>query len=796
MQVNRCPPFLHGTKVTSRIPGQLEMTVVVRGVFRIAPGAPLTAIESPVEAGSLAGDLFGDDDDERTGPLLHASDFADFKLKTDLLLRGTCHPGEGRAVRVCTVRFAVGTWSKSLRVFGRRVWTERIGEPVSEPAPFVSMPITWENAFGGPEHARNPAGKGHRTPELPAVEDPEAPLRSRRDTPEPASFGALNPGWPQRSGKVGTDYGKKWKKTRAPFYAADFDWSYFNAAPPDQQLDRYLAGDEALVFEYLHPEAIRLTARLPGVRPRVLCRRTDGATTDVTMNLDTLLADLDRGRIELVWRGLAKVADEQLDDVRTLFLGCEPIGAPRPADHWLAELAAFEADPIQADKLIPPEVKQRFAEVEALAAEARAAPPPPPRPPMPADPADRLAAVLSANSNAMPADQRAQAEQALAKIKAARDANQGKLADLPGKSGITPTRQGAEQALAKVLASQKAAAAARGLSTDRFDAALGDMARLAQIREASEARPGGAAGAAAAESPPAAPGPGANLMERDLSGWDLSGLDLSGALLRKAKLTGAKLRGTNLTGADLGDTDLSEADLSGADLSQACLSGACARGALLDEATISRTIFAKTDLSGASLARARGEMTMFTEAVLAGASLRGARLVKCFAGESNLDGADFTGAELDTCTFNRVSGAGARFDGARLRKAAFLGSRMAGASFVEAAGEGCSWQGTTLDRADLRFAKLPRAQFAKASLDGAQLYAADLREARFERASLAESGFRQANLMAASFAKARLAATDFSGSNLYDAKFHGAVARVKCDFDGANLKLAAWGEQP
>ena len=290
MKVNLCPPFLHGAKATSRRPGQLEMTVVVRGVFRLAPGEPVAPVEDLAKK-VLTGDVFAEGDDDRTGALVHASDFADFKLKTDLLLRGTCHPGAKRPAQVCTVRFTVGAWSKSLRAIGRRVWTERVGDPISEPAPFASMPLTYENAFGGPERAGNPVGKGYKTAELPTVEDPRALIRSRRDTPDPAGFGPISPYWPPRSGKVGTDYGKTWKKTRAPFYAADFDWSYFNAAPADQQLDGYLRGDEELSFEYLHPRAIRFAARLPGIRPRVICRRTDGLTTDVPMNLDTLVAD-------------------------------------------------------------------------------------------------------------------------------------------------------------------------------------------------------------------------------------------------------------------------------------------------------------------------------------------------------------------------------------------------------------------------------------------------------------------------------------------------------------------------
>ena len=34
----------------------------------------------------------------------------------------------------------------------------------------MTMPIRWANAFGGPGHAPNPAGKGRDTPDLPNVE--------------------------------------------------------------------------------------------------------------------------------------------------------------------------------------------------------------------------------------------------------------------------------------------------------------------------------------------------------------------------------------------------------------------------------------------------------------------------------------------------------------------------------------------------------------------------------------------------------------------------------------------------
>lgn len=56
-------------------------------------------------------------------------------------------------------------------------------------------------------------------------------------------------------------------------------------------------------------------------------------------------------------------------------------------------------------------------------------------------------------------------------------------------------------------------------------------------------------------------GPGANLVNVDLSGRDLSGLDLSGS----------NLSGADLSGSNLSDTDLSDANLTGANLSGAII---------------------------------------------------------------------------------------------------------------------------------------------------------------------------------------------------------------------------------
>lgn len=348
-------PFFWGPKATSRKGREVEMAVCVRGVFRLAPGEPLTPIEDSMAQGFMSGEQWSPKDPERQGPSVRHDDFADWKPRVDLLLKGTCHPPRGADV-VCDVAFGVGAWSKTLRVHGPRAFTPGVlfGGTVSEPQPFRSMPLTWENAYGGPGFPDNPVGRGHVGPELPTVEDPRAPVTRTGQKAAPACFLPVSSQWPARRGKTGKNYGKRWEETRAPFVADDFDWSYFNAAPLDQQVDA-LRGDEVVWFQHLHPAAPRFEVRLPGLRLRALVKRTDGTVHDLKFALDTLYADTDAGRLELLWRAHCPVKELDLTDVKVALIASEPLAEPpRPGAHYLPLLEAFEADPVGIKDAFPP----------------------------------------------------------------------------------------------------------------------------------------------------------------------------------------------------------------------------------------------------------------------------------------------------------------------------------------------------------------------------------------------------------------------------------------------------------
>ncbi len=88
----------------------------------------------------------------------------------EVIFLGCAHAPGGRPIPAMEVSLAVGAVERRLAIFGRRVWTD---EGPSAPEGFTTMPITWQNAFGGAclvevdrgapvivTDPRNPAGKG------------------------------------------------------------------------------------------------------------------------------------------------------------------------------------------------------------------------------------------------------------------------------------------------------------------------------------------------------------------------------------------------------------------------------------------------------------------------------------------------------------------------------------------------------------------------------------------------------------------------------------------------------------
>lgn len=803
MRTKNLTGFPFGAKVTSRKPPQREMTIIVRGTFVLRPDQPLVPAggpEEPLAQGFMTAEVFDEDDDARAGACLYPGDFADFKLRTDLLLQGTCHAPEGRPVTECPVRFSVGDWSKSLRVVGRRVWSDAYGGAAkSAPLPFTKMPLDWAHAFGGPGYAPNPAGKGVGTAELPNLEHPGDPVRAREDRLKPISFGPLNPAWPQRSGKLGKAYGKAYREQRAPFYAEDFDWTYFNAAPGDQQLPGYLRGDEELGFVNLHPDAPVWSARLPGLCVRAFVIDVDERFREVKLHLDTLLANLDEGALVLTWRGLDKVKEDDLADVRTVLVVSEPLEGPsEPEAHYRALLDAYERDPLGLAEHTPKgmpdlaDAQKKIDAMNAAIAESKAS----------AGGAQAISPLLKLFSGpsqgkmgdnvgtmmaAAAAGTKEHFDLGGVLAKAANDSPRAAPGPLvmPAAGKLPPlsdprARAALREMPGQVAEARKKVEAQKELPPEHR-AALDNFAANPQF-VALSAEPSGAQ-----EPGPGRSLPGVDWSGRDLSGVDLRESDLTGAQLAGANLRGAQLAGAKLHGAVLFEAILEDADLSSTDLTLANLTGARAAGVNLSGALLDKTFFDKADLARADLCRATGDCTLFQTASLPGAKLGGARFVQAQFQGATLDGADFTAATLSRCLIFESSAKGADFSRAVLIKTSFIDSDLEGARFLETRGECAVFLRTRMSGADFSYAILPSSHFTEARGAQVKFFAANLREARFYRASLDRADLSMANLFSADFNKAVLTGARFTGANLYDAKFIGA-AGAGCDFTDANLK--------
>jgi len=814
MKLKNLTPFPFGTKVTSRQPPRPELTLVLRACYLLAPGKPLALPEGPslVAQGPMTSDTYLDEDAERAGECLYPGDFADWKPHAEVMLRGTCHTPAGKPLPECPVRFSVGAFSKLLRVVGRRFWSDDMaGAVMSETAPFTRMPVDYAHAFGGSDYGANPVGMGALGRELPNVEHAGVIIRHRRDDPGPAGFGPINPAWPQRAPKVGKDYGARWKKERSPYYAKDFDWTYFNAAPADQQLPGYLRGDEPVVFQNLHPTAQVFETRLPGLRVRAFLQDDKQRFREVPMQLDTLFADLDLGKLYLTWRGLDAIETDDKKDILWALVASERLAeAPLPEAHYREQLERFAADPLEVKDRLPASMLAQFDEMKArqkLRDEGKPVteydtPPPDPitanlrtlfdqlpiAPPNAKELEKKVAGgVADAIAKAPP--------QADMKAQIAKAANDGaamlakpKIPSFPLRPGGPPPASAAkslQKAFAKV--DEIKALAAKGKLPKE---ALAELDKAEAQVEAMKNEP---FFKAILERPAYQhPGPGKDLYGQDYEGRDLHGQDLRGANLKDANLTGANLAGANLAqanldGAVLCSADLTGADLTGADLTLANLTSVRASGASFRDTILNRTFLQKADLTRAVFGGAKGDFAFFPEADLTHADCRGLSLLRGFAKGATLVEADFSEASLVRCLFLEVSAQRVVLARALLTRTSFAKSNLTRANLTGARGERSVWLFADLCEADFAHAILPRAQFMETSAHRARFRRAVLTESRCYRASFEDADFTESQLFGIDFSKCALSRARFTGACLYDAKFRQA-AGAGCDFTGANLK--------
>jgi hypothetical protein len=311
-----------------------KLVVIVKATFEVDGGevviAPL-ARTRPVRFADVPWE------DDKPESIAFPSDVCLRKPGTDVILFAkACAPG-GRPAPQFDVRVEVGPLSKSLVVFGRRLWVEK-GAGLSAPTPLAEIDMRYDYAWGGRddedpeaflEEPRNPIGMGvTRKPaglthkEAPSIEDPSFPIRSVRTAPPPAGIGPVGRGWDPRRRYAGT-YDAAWQDHRAPLPPDDFDDRFNLCASPGLVAEPPLAGGEPVRLLNLTPGGGALSFDLPKVSLEVEFR-VKGRDPEVRAPyLDTVLIDTYMAgpakpvAIEMVWRAYVK-APRRLKDARII----------------------------------------------------------------------------------------------------------------------------------------------------------------------------------------------------------------------------------------------------------------------------------------------------------------------------------------------------------------------------------------------------------------------------------------------------------------------------------------------
>jgi len=137
------------------------------------------------------------------------SDEVLYRGGVDLFVFGKARAPKGRPAAFVKVRISCRGFQCQILAFGDRVWTKRGRQFVAtEPRPFVEMPLTIQNAYGGKVHwdgleipfPENPEGKGFCFEEkdavdlpLPNLEDPSRMIKTWEDRPAPVGVGLCPP---------------------------------------------------------------------------------------------------------------------------------------------------------------------------------------------------------------------------------------------------------------------------------------------------------------------------------------------------------------------------------------------------------------------------------------------------------------------------------------------------------------------------------------------------------------------------------------------------------------------------
>ncbi|HRI71236.1 MAG TPA: DUF2169 domain-containing protein, partial [Polyangium sp.] len=284
-----------GTVVYTR-GGKLYVTCILKSTFQMVPDDRMT-LTQPEEI--LVADIAFEDNPPSS--LWACCETIPFLPRVDVLLTGHACAPFGQPIPSQSVRLAIhrdDSWllNKTLHVYGDRTDTTM--------EPFDRMPVVYERTYGGPGFSQNPFGTGM------AVGSPYPNIVHPLDASAVAGFGPLSS--EMRLARVTSPALPQFIDEQVIELPPDFDETFFQAAPSDQQLDS-LEGHEWIEVDGMHPEHHRLVSRLPGIKAvakvyGVYPEKTDGVRT-ISLRPDMLRIDADSLVCSVVFRATISIRD-------------------------------------------------------------------------------------------------------------------------------------------------------------------------------------------------------------------------------------------------------------------------------------------------------------------------------------------------------------------------------------------------------------------------------------------------------------------------------------------------------
>jgi hypothetical protein len=324
--------------------GEHIFGVLVKRTYDIVPGGRCT--RATWDKKLVPGDVHYDDPMNST--VRFESDFAPFKLATDVVLNGRAHAPRGQRVATLTSSLIIGQHRKDVLVLGDRVarYNGKQDPVFTDPQPFETMDLRYERAYGGVDiysepkmqcvYPRNHLGRGYvvantkRSVEnlpLPNIEDPIDQLtpvrlcigdfRNWERQPMPQGFGWTMKMWHPRAPFAGvmpadraleqelrSAYAPLVPPAQRKLYAETqlpaMDFRFFNGASADLVLP-FLSGAEQVRLVNLDAQG-DTQFHLPGERPCVGLDIGQGVQEPEVV-LHTVLIRMEDRQVDLVWRG-------------------------------------------------------------------------------------------------------------------------------------------------------------------------------------------------------------------------------------------------------------------------------------------------------------------------------------------------------------------------------------------------------------------------------------------------------------------------------------------------------------